>query len=227
MVDRGNADCKPAIRGTFPSGTRPGIEDASGWAYTRGPWVRLESGQSTCTDDPTQEESVARRLRIASWNLGGAKHRGSNPYRAAAAQRLSWEALLDQGPHVILVQEAVFAAFELPAGWRQSRGEAPQGWGSIIAVGPDIEFDADWRPLSPALAAYGSYLALGRVRPSQSDWIHVVSVHAPEDRLGWEAAGGQGPRPQGSVRPWSSEAPMSRGMVRRPGCGPGSRGVAA
>lgn len=144
-------------------------------------------------------------LRIASWNLGGAKHRGSNRYGTAAAQRLSWEALVDQGSDIVLAQEAIFAAVELPAGWRQSWEEAPQGWGSIIAVGPDVEFDAKWRPPSPVLAAYGSYLAFGRVRHSKSDWINVVSVHAPEDRLGWEAAGGEGPRPRRSIRPWSSD----------------------
>ena len=148
---------------------------------------------------------MVRGLRIACWNLGGANHHGSNQYRAAAIQRLSWEALVDQGSDIILVQEAVFSAVELPAGWRQSRKEAPHGWGSLIAVGPDVEFDARWRPESPVLAAYGSYLAFGRVRRLNSDWINVVSVHAPEDRFGWEQAGRRDPLPRGSTRPWSSD----------------------
>ena len=122
-------------------------------------------------------------LRIASWNLGGAKR----PREQSISRRDGTTAELGgarrSGSDVVLVQEAVFAAVELPDGWRQSREGAPHGWGSIIAVSPDVEFDAKWRTPSPVLAAYGSYLAFGRFRRSQSDWINVVSVHTP--RTGW------------------------------------------
>jgi hypothetical protein len=148
-------------------------------------------------------------LKVAVRNLGGAYYPG-NRYRTRELQAAALADAIGTGAGVLLLQEVTGCGspFEAPPGWQfhQPYSRADRGAASVVMAADGVAVDLTWQPPHPLLEAYAAYLDFGMLLEPPGP-IMLASVHATRwFENTWAATGRPEPMPEGSQRPWPSDA---------------------